>query len=395
MADPLAKMTSTTPQEVVVAVVGGLLAPLLAIYLVVQLILGIQAKHVDTDTSEAANKATLERIAPFAKLAAVDANAPKAEKSGEEVFTAVCASCHTAGALGAPKFKNAGDWAPRIKQGYDTLLKHALEGIRQMPARGGNPDLSDTEVARAVAYMANAAGAKFKEPEAAAPAAGTAAGGAKIDLAKGKTTYAAVCVACHGVGVAGAPKFGDKAAWAPRVKTGFDALYQSALKGKNAMPAKGGKADLAETDLASAVAYMVKEAGGTIPASVPGAAAKPEKTSAAPAEKSQAAQAASAPAPAKATPAVAVAAAKPAAAKGGKGEAVYKQTCAMCHAAGVAGAPKFGDKGAWAPRVAKGMDALYASGLKGRGAMPAKGGNPTLADADVKAAIDYMVGKAK
>ena len=67
----------------------------------------------------------------------------------------------------------------------------------------------------------------------------------------------------------------------------------------------------------------------------------------------------------------------------------------MCHTAGVAGAPKLTDKGAWAPRIAQGKDALYSSSLKGKGAMPAKGGNPSLSDADVKAAVDYMVGQTK
>lgn len=171
MAESHAKMTKTTPQEVIVSVVAGLFAPLLAIFLIVQLVLGIQAKHQPDVSSEAAEKATLARIKPFATLAALDANAPKVEKSGQEVYDAVCTSCHAAGALGAPKFENKGDWGPRIAQGYDTLIKHALEGIRQMPARGGDPDLSDTEVARAVAYMANAAGAKFKAPEAAPAAA--------------------------------------------------------------------------------------------------------------------------------------------------------------------------------------------------------------------------------
>ncbi|MGE5027917.1 MAG: c-type cytochrome [Betaproteobacteria bacterium] len=171
MADPHAKMTKTTPQEVVVSVVAGLLAPLLAIFLIVQLVLSIQHRHLPDTSSEAAQKETLDRIKPFAHLVAVDANAPKVEKSGQEVFEAVCTTCHTPGALGAPKFGNKGDWGPRISQGYDTLIKHALEGIRQMPPRGGDPDLSDTEIARAVAYMADAAGAKFKAPEAAAPAA--------------------------------------------------------------------------------------------------------------------------------------------------------------------------------------------------------------------------------
>ena len=77
------------------------------------------------------------------------------------------------------------------------------------------------------------------------------------------------------------------------------------------------------------------------------------------------------------------------------GEEVVKTTCATCHQAGVAGAPKIGDKAAWGPRIAKGNDALYQTALKGKGAMPAKGGNAGLKDDDVKAAVDYMVGKAK
>jgi cytochrome c5 len=97
---------------------------------------------------------------------------------------------------------------------------------------------------------------------------------------------------------------------------------------------------------------------------------------------------AAAPVP-RATPA---AAAKPDA---GKGKSVYETTCTVCHAAGVAGAPKAGDKAAWAPRLKPGMGALYASAIKGKNAMPPKGGNLALADADVNAAVDYMVGLVK
>jgi cytochrome c5 len=77
------------------------------------------------------------------------------------------------------------------------------------------------------------------------------------------------------------------------------------------------------------------------------------------------------------------------------GKDVYDKNCVACHAAGVAGAPKAGDKAAWAPRIASGIDALYASSLKGKNAMPPKGGNLSLADADVKAAVDYLVGLAR
>jgi cytochrome c5 len=81
------------------------------------------------------------------------------------------------------------------------------------------------------------------------------------------------------------------------------------------------------------------------------------------------------------------------------GKGTYDKTCMACHAAGVAGAPKLGDKAAWGPRIAQGNDTLYTHALKGftgkKGMMPAKGGNTSLSDADVKAAVDYMVGQGK
>jgi len=102
-----------------------------------------------------------------------------------------------------------------------------------------------------------------------------------------------------------------------------------------------------------------------------------------------------------AAPATPVAAVAPVPAAGTKaasadaGKKTYEAVCHVCHAAGVAGAPKFGDKAAWAPRIAQGKDALHASALKGKGAMPPKGGNPALSDADVMAAVDYMAAAAK
>jgi cytochrome c5 len=101
-------------------------------------------------------------------------------------------------------------------------------------------------------------------------------------------------------------------------------------------------------------------------------------------------------APAADAPKVAtVAAAAPAATGKPDGKKVYDTACMACHATGAAGAPKMGDKVAWAPRIKTGNDALYASSLKGKGAMPPKGGNASLGDADVKAAVDYMVAGSK
>lgn len=263
MADSHVKMTQTTPQEVIIAVVAGLLAPLLAIILIVLLVLGIQKEHKPDTSSEAAQQATVSRIQPFAQLVALDANAPKVEKSGQEVYDASCTACHAAGALGAPKFDNKGDWGPRIGKGYDTLIKHAIEGFNQMPARGGNGDLSDVEVARAVAYLANSSGASFKAPEAeaAAPAAATSS---KPDPAKGKLVYETSCAVCHTSGVAGAPKVGDKAAWSARISQGLETLHNNALNGIRGMPAKGGNASLPDADLMNAVGYLFTEAGGKL-----------------------------------------------------------------------------------------------------------------------------------
>jgi cytochrome c5 len=77
------------------------------------------------------------------------------------------------------------------------------------------------------------------------------------------------------------------------------------------------------------------------------------------------------------------------------GQQIYRQACAFCHDKGVAGSPATGDAAAWAPRLAQGMETLYTVAVRGKGAMPAKGGNPALSDADVKAAVDYMVAQSR
>ena len=219
-------------------------------------------------------------------------------------------------------------------------------------------------------------------------------------LRAGEDVYKAQCVACHATGVAGAPKFADAGAWAPRIATGYDALLHSALKGKGAMAAQGG-GDFQDVEIGRAVVYMTTAAGGKFAEPAVPAAAGAE----APKADAVAAAAPAAPAApvvaAAATPPVAAVAATPAApakvaaaADSGAGEALYKQACLACHAAGVAGAPKFGDKAAWAPRIQTGVDALTASAIKGKGAMPPKGGS-AASDADIHSAVVYMVNAAK
>lgn len=210
-------------------------------------------------------------------------------------------------------------------------------------------------------------------------------------LKTGEEVYKGQCVACHAIGAAGSPKFGDVAAWTPRIATGYEALLNSALKGKGAMAAQGG-GDYENLEIARAVVYMTAAAGGKFAEPV-----APTPTAAADA---------SAPAVVS-MPAPIVVAAAPVAApvtaptsalvkvSNGNGEALYKQVCIGCHAAGVAGSPKFGDKVAWAPRIQTGIDAMTSSVIKGKGAMPPKGGANSATDADIRSAVEYMANAAK
>ncbi|MEO6016437.1 MAG: c-type cytochrome [Polaromonas sp.] len=206
-------------------------------------------------------------------------------------------------------------------------------------------------------------------------------------LKSGEEVYKAQCVTCHGTGAAGSPKFGDVAAWAPRIKTGFEALWHSALKGKGAMGAQGG-GDFQDVEVGRAVVYMTAAAGGKF-AEPAAPVATPATADAAPAAAPSADVVAALAAASKTT----APAATPAAA-GGAAPALYGQVCVACHAAGVANAPKLGDKAAWAPRVAAGVDALTASAIKGKGAMPPKGGS-SASDGEIKAVVQYMVNAVK
>jgi len=174
------------------------------------------------------------------------------------VVDAVCSKCHATGEYGSPKIGDRAAWIQRLKLGLQPVYQSALKGHSGMPARGGMADLSDAEVKRAVEYMMNSGAAA--SVVAAAPAATQAPAAAAPAAVDGKKVYDGVCMVCHAAGVAGAPKFGDRAAWAPRLKTGLDALYASALKGKNAMPAKGGNAALSDADVKAAVDFMTAAA---------------------------------------------------------------------------------------------------------------------------------------
>mgnify|MGYP002040694543 FL=1 len=155
-----------TPKQLVVTIVLSFVVPIAIIILLVNLV--VSGTKVGAGSDTLSNEAVTKRIAPVAGFDLVDANAPKVFKTGEQVFAAVCTACHTAGVAGAPKIGDNSAWAPFIQSGFDAMMNVALHGKGGMPAKGGNPTLSDYEVARAVVYMANKSGGSLPEP--AAPA---------------------------------------------------------------------------------------------------------------------------------------------------------------------------------------------------------------------------------
>lgn len=153
------------------------LAAVLAIVTLLYILAQVFSPNVVGDNSQA-DQQIVERLRPVAgfQMGATSTG----PKSGEEVYNGLCTACHAAGTAGAPKLGDLAAWGPRNGQGFDTLLKHAIEGFTGktgvMPAKGGGSN-SDLEIARAVVFMANKGGASFPEPKdpaadaAAAPAA--------------------------------------------------------------------------------------------------------------------------------------------------------------------------------------------------------------------------------
>jgi cytochrome c5 len=281
-----------TPKQLVWAIIAAFVIPILIIVLLVQYVANNQTSGAGSEGQSP--EAIAARLKPVADegFTLKDVNAPRQLMAGADVYKATCAACHDSGAAGAPKTGDAGGWSARLSKGYDNLVANAIKGINAMPAKGGNPDLDDVEVARAVVHMANLSGAKFKEPEVkqAAPVtagagepqneaskqgaqvasatdpissspatqavqAVTGADSGKVSADAGKKLYETACMACHATGAAGAPKVGDKAAWAPRLKKGADVMHANAIKGIGAMPPKGG-ATASDAEVSAAVDYM-------------------------------------------------------------------------------------------------------------------------------------------
>jgi cytochrome c5 len=198
------------------------------------------------------------RIQPVAKLemAGVAAKAgTSGNRSGEEMVKTICSVCHApkSPVPTSPKIGDKAAWAPRIGVGLDVLTKSAIAGKNAMPPKGGAADATEVEIARAIVFMTNQSGADFKEP---------AVGG---KIASGDRTPEQIaqsaCLKCHETGEKGAPKLSDKASWTQRGSKGLDAVTKTVIRGHGNMPARGGLADLTDSELKATIAYMLKRVG--------------------------------------------------------------------------------------------------------------------------------------
>lgn len=167
----------------------------------------------------------------------------------------------------------------------------------------------------------------------------------------GRHVYESTCMACHGSGRDGAPRVGDERAWSDLAARGLSSLGRSAIEGVRRMPPHGGRLELTDLEIERAIVYMVNASGGRW--------AEPIDRLRPPA-------------------------ARPA-------NEIVRQQCSRCHGSGTAGAPRIGDRDAWIGRVRMGLDSLVQSAIHGHGAMPARGGMADLTDAEVRAAVTYMV----
>lgn len=153
-----------TPKQLIVVIILAFIVPVVLLIMLANLVTFTPRESSGSDAMS--EQATQQRIAPVAGYAFVDANAPKVFKTGEAVYAQTCTACHTAGVAGAPKVGDKAGWSSLIASGLDQMVAVAIKGKGGMPAKGGNPALSDYEVARAVVFMANQSGASFDDPPA-------------------------------------------------------------------------------------------------------------------------------------------------------------------------------------------------------------------------------------
>ena len=312
-------------------------------------------------------KAAQKVLAPVGKVEIKEEKVASAARSGEEVYSAGCGTCHDNGVAGAPKLDDKADWETRLSGGFTALVTSAINGKGGMPARGGNPDNTDSEMELAVSHMIKKAGIELVAKSAASNAASPAP---ESKPAAAMKTEEAPKV--EEVKTEEAPKV-EEAVIAETKAEVSETVEEAKTEAVEKTEEVAQKVETAATEVKETVEEkdetVVTEAKETVTEKV-----EEVKTEVAAAVAS--------------TTAAAVV-------DHSKGEAVYKASCFACHDSGVAGSPKVGDKDAWTARIAAGNESMYSAAIKGKGAMPAKGGNMSISDEDIKAAVDYMAANSK
>lgn len=173
------------------------------------------------------------------------------DRTGAAIAEGACMPCHGSGANGAPRVGDQDAWEPLAKR-PDSLTRSALEGIRNMPAHGGERGFSDSEIAGATAYLLELSGYRWVDS------------GGSTRLVRERTgaqIVAARCIGCHGTGKYNAPKIGQRDAWLASMKGNLNRVVQSTIEGHGSMPERGGMEDLSETEARAAVVEMFRAVG--------------------------------------------------------------------------------------------------------------------------------------
>ena len=296
-------------------------------------------------------------LAPIGKVEIKEESTASAARSGEEIYTATCGVCHDNGVAGAPKLDDKTSWETRLSGGYAALVTSAINGKGGMPARGGNPDISDSEMELVVSHMIKKAG---------------------IDLVARSSNSAPAATTTEA-----APKAAETTSIATKVEETTDVVVEKAKEVASTVEETVEEVVAKVEEKVEVVTDVIEEKVEVVTDAV-------EEKVAVVTDAVEEKVAVVANAVEDKVEAV-VSAVK---VDHSAGEAVYKSSCFACHDSGVAGSPKIGDKAAWTPRIATGTDSLYEAAIKGKGAMPGKGGNMSIPDADVKAAVDYMVSES-
>lgn len=320
-------------------------------------------------------------LAPIGKVEVKEQSIASAARSGAEVYASTCGVCHDNGVAGAPKLDDKGTWETRLSDGFSALVASAINGKGGMPARGGNPDITDSEMELTVSHMIKEAGIELVAKSASAASTTEAkpemATKAEIAPEVKKITEAEVTPA-----VEKTTKVEVKPEVVEKIKEVAVNAEEAIVKSKEAVEVTttetiNEKLDTVVEKAEEVVTQTKEVAKEEVTAKTETVTEKVEEVKAETTTTT-------------ASSAVVVAAVVDHSA----GEAVYKSSCFACHDSGVAGSPKLGDKAAWSARIAAGAESMHQAAINGKGAMPAKGGNTSLSDTDVKAAADYMAAQS-